>query len=484
MRHAIAPLNGLADDSGCLIIGVRHPGKDRSRGALASILGSTAWVDAPRAVVMVAVDDEEPLVRQSRWSPATGSLNGPHRSSASKRSRSRGWPSRSRSAVALGESEKSSRISSAPSTDGKTRVAAEFVQGVILEALATGEKSRIYVNEVCSDELGVKPSSVYQSGLKPLREAGRIRARKDGLNVAWPVAPRIVISPDTTNHQSSIDKPNLERTSIFEVGSQRAAIFGVQAVPWPRAFTYTSSRVYGAAIGSATSWERFSGVSDEALTGRAGVWRPHSPPPTTGTRLGCRLGLLAEVRTPELLRLHRREPWCRQRLDHPVSDIPPIARKARRIGPAQPSADVVVHPRLRTRNLLCAPPQVPYLLEQRPEQLVIDGQVGRIPLTDRMVGADSDRYRPRRTKPPTLGSAPSALPRLETSPAPGAEPSSKVWMTPLFRADSGLASYTSPSRTRHSCSRRSTARKPARSSGGCVREGRPRRVTASGGDRS
>ena len=160
-------------------------------------------------------------------------------------------------------------------------------------------------------------------------------------------------------------------------------------------------------------------MSDEALTGRAGVWRPHSPPPTTGTRLGCRLGLFAEVRTPELLRLHRREPWCLQRLDHPVSDIPPIARKARRIGPAQPSADVVVHPRLRTRNLLCAPPQVPYLLEQRPEQLVIDGQVGRIPLTDRMVGADSDRYRPRRTKPPTLGSAPSALPRLETSPAPG-----------------------------------------------------------------
>jgi hypothetical protein len=35
-----------------------------------------------------------------------------------------------------------------------------------------------------------------------------------------------------------------------------------------------------------------------------------------------------------------------------------------------------------------------------------------------MIGADSDRYRPRRTKPPALGSAPSALPRLETSLAP------------------------------------------------------------------
>ena len=47
VRNAIAPLNKLADDLGCLLIGVRHPGKDRSRGALASILGSTAWADTP-----------------------------------------------------------------------------------------------------------------------------------------------------------------------------------------------------------------------------------------------------------------------------------------------------------------------------------------------------------------------------------------------------------------------------------------------------
>jgi hypothetical protein len=63
VRHAIAPLNGLADRLDCLLIGVRHPGKDRSRGAVASILGSTAWVDTPRAVVFIAVDDEDPAVR-------------------------------------------------------------------------------------------------------------------------------------------------------------------------------------------------------------------------------------------------------------------------------------------------------------------------------------------------------------------------------------------------------------------------------------
>lgn len=76
VRHAIAPLNKLADDLGCLLIGVRHPGKDRTRGALASILGSTAWVDTPRAVVFVAVDDEDPLVRHVQVVAGNRSLNG------------------------------------------------------------------------------------------------------------------------------------------------------------------------------------------------------------------------------------------------------------------------------------------------------------------------------------------------------------------------------------------------------------------------
>jgi hypothetical protein len=73
---AIAPLNGLADDLGCLLIGVRHPGKDRTRGAVASILGSVAWVDTPRAVVMIAVDDEDPLLRHIQVVAGNRSLNG------------------------------------------------------------------------------------------------------------------------------------------------------------------------------------------------------------------------------------------------------------------------------------------------------------------------------------------------------------------------------------------------------------------------
>jgi hypothetical protein len=76
VRDAIAPLNKLADELGCLLVGVRHPGKDRSRGAVASILGSTAWVDTPRAVVMIAADDEDPLLRHIQVVAGNRSLNG------------------------------------------------------------------------------------------------------------------------------------------------------------------------------------------------------------------------------------------------------------------------------------------------------------------------------------------------------------------------------------------------------------------------
>ena len=59
VRDAIRGLNPLADELDCMIFGVRHLGKDVNRGALASVLGSTAWVDVPRAVILFARDDED-----------------------------------------------------------------------------------------------------------------------------------------------------------------------------------------------------------------------------------------------------------------------------------------------------------------------------------------------------------------------------------------------------------------------------------------
>jgi hypothetical protein len=59
VREAIAPLNRIADDLKTMVVGVRHLGKDASRGALSSVLGSVAWVDVPRCVILMATDDED-----------------------------------------------------------------------------------------------------------------------------------------------------------------------------------------------------------------------------------------------------------------------------------------------------------------------------------------------------------------------------------------------------------------------------------------
>lgn len=68
-----------------------------------------------------------------------------------------------------------------------------------------------------------------------------------------------------------------------------------------------------------------------------------------------------------------------------------------------------------------------------------------------MVGADSDRYRPRRSKPPALGSAPSALPRLEPSLAPGRSALVEGLDDPTLSGRLRPAERDSPARTRRSC---------------------------------
>jgi hypothetical protein len=185
VRNAIAPLNGLADDLGCLLIGVRHPGKDRTRGALASILGSTAWVDTPRAVVMVAVDDENPLIRHIQVVVGNRSLNGAAQAFRIDAAEVDGLAEPITLAVELGESEKSVEDLLGAKPDGEARVTPELVQEAVVPALESGEKTRGYLDEVCKDELGINPDAVYRRGLAPLKQAGRIHARKDGLTGGW-----------------------------------------------------------------------------------------------------------------------------------------------------------------------------------------------------------------------------------------------------------------------------------------------------------
>jgi hypothetical protein len=86
----------------------------------------------------------------------------------------------------LGDSTKSvDELLAAPRITSDNRVPATDVQAAVVAALKTGEKSRVYLDAVCLDELGVKPDTVYKSGLAPLRKAGRITARKADWDGGW-----------------------------------------------------------------------------------------------------------------------------------------------------------------------------------------------------------------------------------------------------------------------------------------------------------
>jgi AAA domain len=189
VREAIAPLNELADELDAVVVGVRHVGKDRSRGALSSVLGSVEWVNVPRAVLVVAADDEEEGLHHIQAIAGNRVAKG----SSGRSFRIEGvlMPEHPEieeevtRAVETGDSGKDVEELLANQLPGRKRVAAATVQDIILEQLATGEKSREYIDTVCKDQVGANPDSVYKSGLAPLKKVGKITARKDGMSGGW-----------------------------------------------------------------------------------------------------------------------------------------------------------------------------------------------------------------------------------------------------------------------------------------------------------
>jgi hypothetical protein len=67
VREAISPLNGLADELGVVVIGIRHLTEKAGRTeVLGAILGSSAWVQTPRVVVGIIEDNEDESQRHIR----------------------------------------------------------------------------------------------------------------------------------------------------------------------------------------------------------------------------------------------------------------------------------------------------------------------------------------------------------------------------------------------------------------------------------
>jgi hypothetical protein len=189
VRHAIAPLNKLADDLACLLIGVRHPGKDRTRGAAASILGSTAWVDTPRAVVMIAVDDSDPLIRHIQVVAGNRSLNGTAQAFRIDAVPVAGLTEPITLAVALGESAKSvDDLLATRGAETKTDRARELLLDILDDE---GEQESDTLDARIAHETGLAAGTVRNARTR-LKDAGLIKVHPDkdetGAITRWHVA--------------------------------------------------------------------------------------------------------------------------------------------------------------------------------------------------------------------------------------------------------------------------------------------------------
>jgi hypothetical protein len=189
VRDAIAPLNKLADDLGCLLIGVRHPGKDRSRGAVASILGSTAWSDTPRAVVMIAVDDEDERIRHIQVVAGNRSLNGAAQAFRIEAVPVDGLTEPITVAVELGESDKSvEELLSEPREESKSARARERILAILEDE---GEQESDTLDARVTDEVGLSVRTV-QNVRRQLRDEGLVRSvpvkDEHGVLQRWHVA--------------------------------------------------------------------------------------------------------------------------------------------------------------------------------------------------------------------------------------------------------------------------------------------------------
>ena len=123
---------------------------------------------------MVAVDDEDPAVRHIQVVAGNRSPNGSAQAFRIEAVTVPGLDEPITLAVELGESAKSvDDLISKTNTDAPQRVDPQAVQATILHALATGEKSRTYLDQVCADDLGATTDTVYDAASPPSKTTAK-----------------------------------------------------------------------------------------------------------------------------------------------------------------------------------------------------------------------------------------------------------------------------------------------------------------------
>jgi hypothetical protein len=184
VREAIGPLNELAHELETLIVGVRHLGKDKSRSALNSVLGSGAWGHVPRAVLAVAADDEEDLVFHIQVVAGNRSARGLGRSFRIELA-DVGLKEQVTRALELGDSTKDvEALLSEAATGGRTAVKRDSARQIILREIRTAPRPLDYLKAVVASETGASGDTTYRAA-QSLKAEGVARPRNSGPGTPW-----------------------------------------------------------------------------------------------------------------------------------------------------------------------------------------------------------------------------------------------------------------------------------------------------------
>lgn len=185
VKLALKPLITLAHNTGCLVLGNGHFGKDKAGGARKASMGSTAFTNTPRVGLAMAYDDDDPDIRVVEVIKSNIGPKHVGRNYRVKTVAVVGLEEPVPMLVAEGVATKSvDELISATSQMGK-RIPGELVRELILAELETGEKARKHLDAIALEKLGAKADTVYKSGLVPLKSDGRIKPRKASTDDGW-----------------------------------------------------------------------------------------------------------------------------------------------------------------------------------------------------------------------------------------------------------------------------------------------------------
>jgi hypothetical protein len=182
VRYAISGLNKLADDLHCVVLGVRHVGKARQSGALAAILGSVAWVDLPRSVLVFARDDEDDMVFHIGVAAGNRSRHGETESFRIEL-KDVGLKEPVTLCVELGASDKdvNKLLATVKSERGEKRAGAKEI---ILRELASGQQTMDELKAIVAAEVGASGDTTWRAATA-LKTEGLVRASNSGTGTPW-----------------------------------------------------------------------------------------------------------------------------------------------------------------------------------------------------------------------------------------------------------------------------------------------------------